>query len=177
MSEEGETPSESTLSEMDIFTLEMLSKPNKFKKLAQSKMNSRENPLFEKHKKHIQQTLQHLFHEYSNICYGVGDQSLEIQELFVAIVDKIIRNREMQEEKEKYSEYAEDAEDEPDIFTNMDTDQRASEPTQSSSYWGNKINKSRETVQYKKSSRIEPVSLKAWAVPIKSRNTPTLSDF
>ena len=169
----SEEVGDQSLSEMDMFTLEMLSKPNKFRKLAQSKMDSRENPLFEKHKKHIQQSLQDLLKDYSNVCYGVGQQSLEVQELFVAIVNKIIRNREMHEEKEKFYD---ENEDEPDIFTNMDETSSASVPADSSSYWGNKINKSRETIQHKKNTKIEPVSLKSWAVPVK-RDTPTLSDF
>lgn len=179
---------ESPLSEMDLFTLEMLSKPNKFKKLSQLKQDNRENPLFGKHKKHIQQTLQNLLSEYSNVCYGIGDQSLEIQQLFIALVDKIIRNREMQEENDKYN--YDDPEDDPDIFTNMDS--TSEEPMDSSSFWGNKITKTRETardahppresLKYKP-PKMEPVgSLKSWAVPVKratqqQRPQPTLSDF
>lgn len=175
----SEEVGDQSLSEMDMFTLEMLSKPNKFKKMAQTKMDSRENPLFDKHRKHIQQTLQDLFKDYNNVCYGVGEQSLEVQELFVAIVNKIIRNREMQEEKEKFryeNEDEDEAEDDPDIFTNMD-ESSASVPSESSSFWGNKINKSRETIQYKKPSKLEPTSsLKSWVVPAK-RDKHTLSDF
>lgn len=167
-----DTNTTETLSEMDMLTLEMLSKPNKIKKLAIQRKPGRENPLFHKHKKNIMQTFHSLSDSYSNVCYGLDEQyPLEIQELFITIVDKIIRNNEMMEEREK-CHHESDEPDDPDIFTHMD-DVRQNGPVDSSSYWGEKIRKS---PQYKKSSKIEPMTLKSWVVPVK-RDDMRLGDF
>jgi len=166
---------DNVLSEMDIFTLEMLSKPNKIKKLASQTRPGKENPLFHKHKKQIMQSFHSLMENYSNVCYGLDENCpLEIQELFIAMVDKVIRYNEMVEEREKFNNDS-DEPDDPDIFTHMD-DARENGPVDSSSYWGKKISKSRETLQ-KKTGKMEPMTLKSWAVPIKRNDPMHLGDF